>query len=101
GDRRDGPVLRLPPAAEGQRLRVLRLPAVAQRLRVTPTRWQRRATGQVEQRGESGWQTFCPKATSRSLSSIQCRRGSFARSAHSARSGVVVRTKPRDRKSVV
>src|ERR1043166_1941625 len=65
------------------------------RARLTPTRRQRSSTGQPEQRGDAGGQLFWQKATRKSFSAIQCRRGNFARRAHSVRSGVAVRTKPR------
>ena len=45
--------------------------AAAYRGAVTPTRRQRSATGQEEQRGPIGRQTFWPKATRRALNSIQ------------------------------
>jgi deoxyribonuclease-4 len=62
------------------RLRALRGPAAGanailrpggQRERCTPTRRQSARTGQIEHRGESGTQTFCPKLTRRSLRPIQ------------------------------
>ncbi len=42
-----------------------------QRDRVTPTRAQYAATGQVLQCGEVGWQTFWPSVTSRPLIGVQ------------------------------
>jgi len=41
--------------------------APGHRARATPTRWHGPLTGQTEQWGESGRQTFWPKATRRSL----------------------------------
>src|SRR5262245_29686522 len=66
-----------------------------QRWLVTPTRGQYRSTGQrVSHHGDTGRQMVCPKATSRSLYSIQYRRGSCARSACSVACGSLVCTYP-------
>src|SRR5208282_792554 len=61
----------------------------------TFTRWQIFLTGQVEQIGEIGLQTFCPQVTSRALYSIQYFRGNFFLKANSVSSGVRVSIYPR------
>jgi deoxyribonuclease-4 len=53
------------PQADREALALLR--RLRYRERPIPTRGQRRATGQIEQRGETGRHTFWPKATRRSL----------------------------------
>jgi len=49
---------------------------------------------QIEQKGETGEQTFWPYATRRSFISIQYLFGSFSRSTNSVSSGVFVDTNP-------
>jgi hypothetical protein len=60
--------------------------------RPTPARAQDDAIRQIEQRGETGRQRFCPYETSVPLIDRQWRLGSFSRSARSVSSGVRVLT---------